>query len=202
MGRIAVLPGERVAVGQFVGVSGGDNGDHLHLETRDLQPAGNFLVTDPRGSFLLAFLAAGVAPPETPSPAPETPAAPGAPPTAPPMPDPTATPVLITVWPSFLTATQAPTPHAEMAASAVAETPAAGEAQTSDPAADTPGQTLSIPTPSAGAPTPAASEPIPVQPQPAPEQDPLPADAESNLEPAALNRPASAEIRRPDAMSD
>jgi murein DD-endopeptidase MepM/ murein hydrolase activator NlpD len=66
MGRIAVLPGERVAVGQFVGLSGGENGDHLHLETRVVQAGGGFLVVDPRASFLIAFLIGGVAPTETP----------------------------------------------------------------------------------------------------------------------------------------
>ena len=56
MGAIAVQAGQRVSVGQFVGLSGGDNGDHLHLETRDLQSTGGFLIVDPRDSFLIDAL--------------------------------------------------------------------------------------------------------------------------------------------------
>ena len=53
MGRIAVQEGQRVEVGEFVGLSGGDNGDHLHLETRELQPGGWYMLVDPRQSFLI-----------------------------------------------------------------------------------------------------------------------------------------------------
>jgi murein DD-endopeptidase MepM/ murein hydrolase activator NlpD len=58
MGRITVEAGDRVSVGQFVGLSGGMNGDHLHLETRERQAGGYFRVVDPRGSFLIRALAA------------------------------------------------------------------------------------------------------------------------------------------------
>lgn len=55
MGRIAVGVGQYVTVGQFVGVSGGYNGDHLHLETR--QSNGTWLqAVDPRGSFLVTSI--------------------------------------------------------------------------------------------------------------------------------------------------
>jgi hypothetical protein len=57
MGRIVVDVGQRVSVGEFVGLSGGDNGDHLHLETRELQPGGYYLIVDPRKSFLIDALA-------------------------------------------------------------------------------------------------------------------------------------------------
>lgn len=67
MGRIAVLPHGRVVVGQFVGLSGGENGDHLHLETRELQSTGNFLVSDPRESFLIEFLTSASTPTRTPT---------------------------------------------------------------------------------------------------------------------------------------
>lgn len=53
MGRIVVNEGERVEPGQFLGLSGGDNGDHLHLETRELQPGGGYRMIDPRKSFLV-----------------------------------------------------------------------------------------------------------------------------------------------------
>lgn len=53
MGRIVVNEGERVEPGQFLGLSGGDNGDHLHLETRELQPGGGYRMVDPRKSFLV-----------------------------------------------------------------------------------------------------------------------------------------------------
>jgi hypothetical protein len=56
MGRITVKVGDKVKVGQFVGLSGGENGDHLHLETRELQPLGNFKVVDPRKSFVAESL--------------------------------------------------------------------------------------------------------------------------------------------------
>lgn len=57
MGAIAVRVGERVKVGQFVGLSGGFNGDHLHLETRELQAGGGYRIVDPRRSFLVEALA-------------------------------------------------------------------------------------------------------------------------------------------------
>jgi len=53
LGRIVVGVGQRVAAGEFVGLSGGENGDHLHLETR----AGGVRVVDPRASFLVAAIA-------------------------------------------------------------------------------------------------------------------------------------------------
>jgi murein DD-endopeptidase MepM/ murein hydrolase activator NlpD len=56
MGRIAVNVGDRVEVGQFVGLSGGDNGDHLHLEVREIQPGGWFRAVDPRKSFVVDVL--------------------------------------------------------------------------------------------------------------------------------------------------
>jgi len=56
MGAISVGVGERVSVGEFVGLSGGENGDHLHLEVRELQPRGGFRIVDPRDSFLMGFL--------------------------------------------------------------------------------------------------------------------------------------------------
>ncbi len=56
MGRIAVGVGDYVTVGQFVGVSGGLNGDHLHLETRH-NMGGWFQIVDPRGSFLVGSIA-------------------------------------------------------------------------------------------------------------------------------------------------
>lgn len=57
MGAIAVRPGQRLATGQFVGLSGGLNGDHVHLETRALQPGGGYRIVDPRNSFLVEALA-------------------------------------------------------------------------------------------------------------------------------------------------
>ncbi len=57
MGAIAVRPGQRVTTGQFVGLSGGYNGDHVHLETRELQSGGGFRIVDPRESFLVEALA-------------------------------------------------------------------------------------------------------------------------------------------------
>lgn len=56
MGLITVTVGQHVNVGEFVGLSGGDNGDHLHLETRELQSWGGYLVVDPRRSFLIPSL--------------------------------------------------------------------------------------------------------------------------------------------------
>ncbi len=56
MGAISVQAGQRVTVGQFVGLSGGENGDHLHLEAREWQSTGGFLIVDPRDSFLIDFL--------------------------------------------------------------------------------------------------------------------------------------------------
>jgi murein DD-endopeptidase MepM/ murein hydrolase activator NlpD len=58
MGRIAVDVGERVTVGQFVGTSGGFNGDHLHLEVRKAQQGGWYLAVDPRRSFIVDALEA------------------------------------------------------------------------------------------------------------------------------------------------
>lgn len=57
MSAIVVGVGERVTVGQFVGVSGGQNGDHLHLETR-VPTAGGYVIVDPRWSFLIPAIAA------------------------------------------------------------------------------------------------------------------------------------------------
>ncbi|HET8521583.1 MAG TPA: M23 family metallopeptidase, partial [Thermomicrobiales bacterium] len=56
MGRITVEEGQEVEAGQFVGLSGGDNGDHLHLETRELQPGNAYRAVDPRHSFLVPAL--------------------------------------------------------------------------------------------------------------------------------------------------
>lgn len=56
MGRIVVQAGQHVHAGQFVGLSGGENGDHLHLEARERQPLGNYLIVDPRKSFLVPAL--------------------------------------------------------------------------------------------------------------------------------------------------
>jgi murein DD-endopeptidase MepM/ murein hydrolase activator NlpD len=58
MGRIVVEAGQTVKAGQFVGLSGGDNGDHLHLEARERQPLGGYLIVDPRKSFLVPALKA------------------------------------------------------------------------------------------------------------------------------------------------
>lgn len=57
MGRIAVGVGQRVEVGQFVGLSGGENGDHLHLEARERQVGGWYRIVDPRQSFLVPTIA-------------------------------------------------------------------------------------------------------------------------------------------------
>jgi hypothetical protein len=54
MAAIAVSAGQRVTTGQFVGLSGGENGDHLHLETR----AYGILAVDPRKSFLVDAIVA------------------------------------------------------------------------------------------------------------------------------------------------
>jgi len=59
MGRIAVQVGQRVTVGEFVGLSGGDNGDHLHLEVREAS-GGGYRIVDPRYSFLTGAIAGGV----------------------------------------------------------------------------------------------------------------------------------------------
>lgn len=48
MSVISVSVGQRVSVGDPVGLSGGENGDHLHLEVRVLQPGGNYIIVDPR----------------------------------------------------------------------------------------------------------------------------------------------------------
>jgi murein DD-endopeptidase MepM/ murein hydrolase activator NlpD len=56
MGLITVEEGQRVEVGQFIGLSGGDNGDHLHLETREKQWWGGYVIVDPRKSFLIESL--------------------------------------------------------------------------------------------------------------------------------------------------
>jgi len=61
LGRIAVEVGDEVEVGQFVGLSGGDNGDHLHLEAREVQPSGGYRIVDPRDSFLVPALEAVIA---------------------------------------------------------------------------------------------------------------------------------------------
>lgn len=61
MGRIVVEAGQAVKAGQFVGLSGGENGDHLHLETREPQ-AGGYRIVDPRTSFLVPALKAATGP--------------------------------------------------------------------------------------------------------------------------------------------
>ncbi len=66
MSRIGVDVGQRVTTGQFVGVSGGFNGDHLHLEVREVQPAGWMLAVDPRLSVIVDFLEAAAEQPATP----------------------------------------------------------------------------------------------------------------------------------------
>jgi murein DD-endopeptidase MepM/ murein hydrolase activator NlpD len=53
MGAISVNVGDRVEVGQFVGVSGGYNGDHLHLEVLEVQWGGWHRAVDPRKSFIV-----------------------------------------------------------------------------------------------------------------------------------------------------
>jgi murein DD-endopeptidase MepM/ murein hydrolase activator NlpD len=58
MGRISVNVGDRVKVGDFVGLSGGDNGDHLHLEVRELQSGTWYRAMDPRLSFIVDVLEA------------------------------------------------------------------------------------------------------------------------------------------------
>jgi murein DD-endopeptidase MepM/ murein hydrolase activator NlpD len=60
MGRIVVEAGHKVKSGQFVGLSGGDNGDHVHLETREVQPLGGYKIVDPRKSFLVPALKAAL----------------------------------------------------------------------------------------------------------------------------------------------
>ncbi|MBA3280826.1 MAG: peptidoglycan DD-metalloendopeptidase family protein, partial [Acidimicrobiia bacterium] len=62
MGRIAVQQGQRVTTGQFAGLSGGYNGDHLHLEARELQPDGRYRIVDPRDSFVATALGASSLP--------------------------------------------------------------------------------------------------------------------------------------------
>lgn len=61
MGLITVNVGDQVELGQFVGLSGGYNGDHLHLETRSLQEGKWYLLVDPRQSFLMPELEAAAA---------------------------------------------------------------------------------------------------------------------------------------------
>lgn len=61
MGLITVQVGQRVEFGEFVGLSGGDNGDHLHLEVRHIQPGGGYLIVDPRRSFLIAVIEDAIA---------------------------------------------------------------------------------------------------------------------------------------------
>ena len=58
LGLIAVGYGQRVEIGQYLGLSGGYNGDHLHLETRELASWGGYRVVDPRDSFVVRSLAA------------------------------------------------------------------------------------------------------------------------------------------------
>lgn len=98
MSMIAVQPGQRVEVGQFVGYSGGENGDHVHLETRELQPDGSYKIVDPRDSFLQGDLAVG------------TPSVPDAPtPTATPSPTSTVAAPTPTLAAPTATPTQAST---------------------------------------------------------------------------------------------
>jgi len=56
LGRIAVNVGDRIKIGQFVGLSGGDNGDHVHLEVREHRSGGWLQAVDPRKSFLIDVL--------------------------------------------------------------------------------------------------------------------------------------------------
>lgn len=57
MGRIAVNIGDRLQIGQFVGLSGGSNGDHVHLEVRERR-WGWYRIVDPRQSFAMDVLRA------------------------------------------------------------------------------------------------------------------------------------------------
>lgn len=61
MGLITVPVGTRVEFGQLVGLSGGDNGDHLHLEVRQAQPGGGHRLVDPRRSFLVGVIEDAIA---------------------------------------------------------------------------------------------------------------------------------------------
>jgi murein DD-endopeptidase MepM/ murein hydrolase activator NlpD len=58
MGRIVVEEGQQVTAGELVGLSGGENGDHLHLEARERQVWGGYRIVDPRESFLIDAIAA------------------------------------------------------------------------------------------------------------------------------------------------
>jgi murein DD-endopeptidase MepM/ murein hydrolase activator NlpD len=64
MAAISVFVGDVVEVGQFVGLSGGDNGDHLHIETRQALAGGGHVIVDPRVSFLIPSLEAYNAAPQ------------------------------------------------------------------------------------------------------------------------------------------
>ena len=59
MGLITVQPGRYVNVGDFVGLSGGENGDHLHLEVREALAGGGYRIVDPRNSFLTGSILGG-----------------------------------------------------------------------------------------------------------------------------------------------
>lgn len=66
MGRISVGVGERVSVGQFIGTSGGYNGDHLHLEVREMQQGGWLRAVDPRQSIIVVAIEVAAKEQETP----------------------------------------------------------------------------------------------------------------------------------------
>ncbi len=62
MSQVTVQPGQRLNPGDFVGKSGGQNGDHVHVEYRKLAPGqttSGFLMVDPRqalqGNFSGSF---------------------------------------------------------------------------------------------------------------------------------------------------
>ena len=61
MGLITVPVGTRVEFGQLVGLSGGENGDHVHLEVRQLEAGGWYRLVDPRRSFLIAAIEESIA---------------------------------------------------------------------------------------------------------------------------------------------
>jgi murein DD-endopeptidase MepM/ murein hydrolase activator NlpD len=48
MSQINLRPGDRVNAGTLVGLSGGENGDHVHVEYRKSDGQGGFYIADPR----------------------------------------------------------------------------------------------------------------------------------------------------------
>jgi murein DD-endopeptidase MepM/ murein hydrolase activator NlpD len=53
MSQINLQPGQHVTAGMLAGLSGGSDGDHLHLEVRQVDhslPSG-YRIVDPRGYF-------------------------------------------------------------------------------------------------------------------------------------------------------